>query len=134
MLANIADPNTEADKTRGLTLKFTFKPLDDRSGAIVSFSCRPVLQPVKDDGVSQHTTVKQGISLKENVTVKGRVTLSHFEEERALSLKCQPATLRRCLKCEWWMRSTGPDHRLCNPCKGLVSYRGRDGTRVKVPR
>lgn len=47
VLANIADPNTEADKTRGLTLKFTFKPLDDRSGAIVSFSCRPVLQPVK---------------------------------------------------------------------------------------
>lgn len=47
VLANIADPNTEPDKTRGLTLKFTFKPLDDRSGAIVSFSCRPVLQPVK---------------------------------------------------------------------------------------
>ena len=47
VLANIADPNTEADKTRGLTLKFTFKPLEDRSGAIVSFSCRPVLQPVK---------------------------------------------------------------------------------------
>ena len=47
VLANIADPNTEADKTRGLTLKFTFKPLDDRTGAIVSFSCRPVLQPVK---------------------------------------------------------------------------------------
>jgi|CXWL01.1.fsa_nt_gi hypothetical protein len=47
VLANIADPNTEAGTTRGLTLKFTFKPLDDRSGAIVSFSCRPVLQPVK---------------------------------------------------------------------------------------
>lgn len=46
-LANIADPNTDASTTRGLTLKFTFKPLDDRSGAIVSFSCRPVLQPVK---------------------------------------------------------------------------------------
>lgn len=47
VLANIADPNTDASTTRGLTLKFTFKPLDDRSGAIVSFSCRPVLQPVK---------------------------------------------------------------------------------------
>ena len=47
VLANIADPNTEPEKLRGLTLKFTFKPLDDRSGAIVSFSCRPTLQPVK---------------------------------------------------------------------------------------
>lgn len=47
VLANIADPNTEPEKLRGLTLKFTFKPLEDRSGAIVSFSCRPALQPVK---------------------------------------------------------------------------------------
>lgn len=46
VLANIADPNTEAEKARGITLKFTLRPLEDRSGAIVSFSCRSVLQPV----------------------------------------------------------------------------------------
>lgn len=38
-------------------------------------------------------------------------------EKRRLALKAQPTELRRCLKCEWWMRSTGPDHRICNPCK-----------------
>ncbi len=37
--------------------------------------------------------------------------------ERKL-LKQSPITLRRCLSCDQWMRSTGPDHRLCNPCKG----------------
>lgn len=57
-----------------------------------------------------------------------------LDEKRALSLKRQATTLRRCLKCEWWMHSTGPDHRICNHCKGIVGYRGRDGTRVKGPR
>lgn len=47
VLNNIADPNTEADKSRGITLKFTFKPLEDRTGAIVCFTCRSVLQPVQ---------------------------------------------------------------------------------------
>jgi len=47
VLANIADPNTEASKSRGLTLRFVFKPLDDRSGAVVSFACKSILQPVK---------------------------------------------------------------------------------------
>jgi len=47
VLANIADPNTAAEKTRTRTLKFTFKPTEDRSGAAVDFSCRASLQPVK---------------------------------------------------------------------------------------
>lgn len=34
----------------------------------------------------------------------------------------QPITLRRCLQCDHWMRSTGPDHRVCNPCKGAEAY------------
>jgi tRNA(Ile2) C34 agmatinyltransferase TiaS len=60
-----------------------------------------------------------------------RASIIAIEANRALSLKRQPTTLRRCLKCEWWMHSTGPDHRICNRCKGFVGYRGRDGTRVK---
>ena len=33
-----------------------------------------------------------------------------------------PITLRRCLGCDHWMRSTGADHRLCNFCKGQTGY------------
>ena len=47
LLRNIADPNTVAEKTRTLTLKFTFKPSEDRSQAAIDFSCRASLQPVK---------------------------------------------------------------------------------------
>lgn len=39
-------------------------------------------------------------------------------EKQSLYLKAQPTELRRCLKCEYWLRSTGPDHRICNACKG----------------
>jgi hypothetical protein len=46
-----------------------------------------------------------------------------IREKQALALEAQPTTLRRCLGCEWWFRSTGPDHRICNCCKG--DYRGR---------
>ena len=34
-----------------------------------------------------------------------------------LFAKQKPITLRRCLGCDYWMRSTGPDHRICNTCK-----------------
>ena len=47
VLANIADPNTDAEKARGLTIRFVFKPLEDRSGASASFTCKPTLQPVQ---------------------------------------------------------------------------------------
>lgn len=56
-----------------------------------------------------------------------------IRERIALSLKAQPTTLRRCLGCEFWMHSTGPDHRLCNPCKGELDYRNSPvGKRVLV--
>lgn len=47
VLANIADPNTHAESARSLTLKFVFKPHEDRSGAHVAFACRASLQPVR---------------------------------------------------------------------------------------
>lgn len=47
VLANIADPNTAAESARGITLKFVFKPHEDRSGAHVSFTCKSSLQPVR---------------------------------------------------------------------------------------
>lgn len=47
VLKNIADPNTAPERPRTLTLKFTFKPSEDRSQAVIDFTCRASLQPVK---------------------------------------------------------------------------------------
>lgn len=43
----------------------------------------------EDDGISQRTTVKQGIALKQTVTVKGRVSLRPFRTFREIE---QPAS------------------------------------------
>lgn len=54
-------------------------------------------------------------------------------EKKRLALKTQPTELRRFLKCEQWMRSTGPDHRICNPCKGAIHFGPMSpGSRVKI--
>lgn len=45
--------------------------------------------------------------------------LTHHENQLA---RQAPITLRRCLGCDRWMRSTGPAHRRCNPCKGISPY------------
>lgn len=57
-----------------------------------------------------------------------------IREKQALALKAQPTTLRRCLQCDTWMRSTGRDHRVCNVCKGLlgVCYSRGPGSRVRA--
>lgn len=52
-------------------------------------------------------------------------------EKQALALKAQPTELRRCLKCEHFLHSTGPDHRICNPCKGEPRQLGLAGKRVR---
>lgn len=69
------------------------------------------------------------------MSARGYQTLA-IREKKALALKRQPTQLRRCLGCDWWMRSTGPDHRVCNRCKGEYTPRGSGfGTRVgKGPR
>lgn len=56
-----------------------------------------------------------------------------IREKKALALRMQVTQLRRCLCCEFWMHSTGPDHRLCNPCKGELGFKGSSvGRRVNV--
>ena len=60
-----------------------------------------------------------------------------LREQRALDFSLQPTTLKRCLgeECGEWMHSTGPDHRICNKCKGLNPYwRSRVGERAGVIR
>lgn len=47
VLANITDPNTDAEKARRLKIEFVFAPYEDRSGAHVSFTVRATLQPVR---------------------------------------------------------------------------------------
>lgn len=44
--ANIHDVNTDPQKSRKLTIEFTFKPLSDRSSADVSFICKKTLVSV----------------------------------------------------------------------------------------
>jgi len=45
--------------------------------------------------------------------------------------KMNPVELRRCLKCDHWMRSVGSYHRLCNACCDYrcVPFKG-EGKRV----
>lgn len=40
VLTNIADINTNAEQKRKITLEFTLKPFEDRSGAQVEFACK----------------------------------------------------------------------------------------------
>jgi hypothetical protein len=47
VLANIADLNTSSDKKRNLTLKLTFTPFPDRSGAQIELTCETKLAGVK---------------------------------------------------------------------------------------
>jgi len=51
--------------------------------------------------------------------VVSRFVTQATRQKKLLKLHNQPTTLRRCLQCDCWMRSTGPDHRICNACKGV---------------
>ena len=54
-----------------------------------------------------------------------------IRERQLLFLRAQPTSLRRCLRCDEWLHSTGPDHRICDLCKGIVATRpGVPGSRV----
>lgn len=55
-----------------------------------------------------------------------------IRENRVRLLSEQATELRRCLGCECWFHSTGPDHRQCNRCKGNFRS-GRRGTLVGEP-
>lgn len=52
-------------------------------------------------------------------------------ESRALALVAQPTVIRRCLACDLFFHSTGPDHRRCNLCKGDHRRRSIVGERVR---
>lgn len=47
VIENIADVNTDPEATRTITLKITFKPFKDRSGAETKVDARATLAPVK---------------------------------------------------------------------------------------
>ncbi|MDP2383383.1 MAG: hypothetical protein Q8N00_11315 [Nitrospirota bacterium] len=73
----------------GLHSQFVQSP--DQQGVVKLCSNLEVSTVVmaEDDGISQRTTVKQGISLKETVTVKGRVCLQPYRTFREIE---QPAS------------------------------------------
>lgn len=57
-----------------------------------------------------------------------------IRDRKTQYLKEQQTILRRCLGCSDWMHSTGPDHRICNPCKGEPDYRSSVvGRRITLP-
>src|SRR6266436_156012 len=45
---NIQDVNTPYEKARKIIFEFTFEPFDDRSGAMVHFSCKSRSVPVEE--------------------------------------------------------------------------------------
>lgn len=47
LLKNVSDPNTDAEKVRSISLEFKFKPLADRSMAVVEFSVKNKLANVE---------------------------------------------------------------------------------------
>lgn len=47
VLANIADINTDPEAKRKITLEFSIKPFEDRSGAQVTFACKSKTVPVQ---------------------------------------------------------------------------------------
>lgn len=52
-------------------------------------------------------------------------------DQSNLRLDRQPTTPRRCLRCDHWMRSTGPDHRICNLCFDPEHPKiGKPGSRI----
>lgn len=59
VLDNIADPNTDPEKTRSITITVNIKPLQDRSGMVLVPNCKSKLSPVKAAGstcfLSRHT-------------------------------------------------------------------------------
>lgn len=50
VLDNIADPNTDPEKTRSITITLNIKPLQDRSGMVLVPNCKSKVQPVKAAG------------------------------------------------------------------------------------
>lgn len=91
---NIQDPNTDATAKRRITVVIEFKPNEERNfvttGVQANFEVNQDLQTILkvsgnveakttanygDDGISQKTTIKQGIASKTDVIVPNPVTL-----------------------------------------------------------
>lgn len=73
----------------GLMSRFVETPELTQLLALVSSLSNEGVTQSEDDGISQKTTVKQGITLKSSVTVKGRWTLQPYRTFREIE---QPAS------------------------------------------
>lgn len=58
------------------------------------------------------------------------MNLSKIQENASYRKPASEARIQQrvCLGCDWWMRSAGVEHRICNHCKG--DHRGFRGHRV----
>ena len=64
ILANIADPNTDPEAKRSLTLEFKFTPSPDRKAAVVSFMCKSKVAGVQ--GVAGSIFMSKGLAYTED--------------------------------------------------------------------
>lgn len=60
---NIANPDTQADGVREVTIKVKFKPTKDRSLTAITFSVQPKLQPVAPVVVNAALTKAEGANI-----------------------------------------------------------------------
>ena len=81
ILKNIADPNTNAEAARALTLEFKIKPFKDRSGAQVEFVCKSKMAGIE--------TVKGTMFLQR--TAAGVNAFAHDPRQARLFTPTDPA-------------------------------------------
>lgn len=64
ILANIADPMTDSEGKRTLTITFKFTPTPDRKAAAVSFTCKSAL--LEDEPVTGSVFISKGHAYTED--------------------------------------------------------------------
>lgn len=85
ILANIADPNTEAKKTRTLTVKFLFQPSEDREMVGVDVQCESRLAPIRGIATQLALATQEGVpvAVEHSLTLPGQLNLSGGEQPPA---------------------------------------------------
>ncbi len=80
VLDNIADVNTEAEKTRKIVLTLEFKPGANRQGMSVGFGCRSMIQPIRKV-TGEAFLVKEGTAIVAYPQNPLQMTLQEMAED-----------------------------------------------------
>ena len=85
VLENIADPNTDAEKSRKLTITMTFKPDETREDVKVSFVSRATLVPIKSIAtriIVDRDKSGQIVAAEWTKQIRGQVSLDEAEANK----------------------------------------------------